>query len=234
MDYLEEVKRFGITLDDSEVKLISKNLPEYLFTKLMSQAISPDIEHLKICDCSKPYRKSAEKLAIKNNIELYKKRGMKERDDNNEIYNNYIQQAKDREMWKIILNQFKSKNITCSVEQKEIFKVLILFAKKYDFNDPRVFIIVDSLIHQMLSAHRMQLHSNQHGVLNVWYDKNDNKRLSINPVEALKLKYDEAKITSIATLDKIFEGNKIVSVNFRDEMIEAYKNRHNLKETEDN
>jgi len=203
----ENLEEFNLSSDD--MKNIVKHLPEYLFTKLMAQAVKPDINHLKICECAKPYLEEATKQAVKNNSNLYYSRKLDENDDTKSIYNKYVSDAYEKVRWQIIAKRMEDENKLCAIEEQEIFKTLILFSKKYDLNDPRIFVIVDALTHQMLSAHRMQLYSNEHGVLNIWYDKNDNKRMSMNPVEELKLKYDEARINAIAILDRIMEGSKV-------------------------
>jgi hypothetical protein len=203
-----------VELSNTNLNQCEQFLPKYLFEKLLSQACRPDAEHLRVCECSKKYLPKAQEQALSQSMKEYDNANMKERDEDGAILKRYKEFATEERAYDIVANYCKSKDIQCEVERKEIFKTLVLFAKKYDFNDPRVFVIIDSLLHQMLSAHRMQMYSNRHGILQVWYDKMQNKRISLSPVEMMKLKYDEARIDAIATLDKIMEGNKNINLTY--------------------
>ena len=164
-----------------------------------------NVEHISNCDC--------QQANVKSQYIKYFEEEMADLIHNNHQNNKHlIEIRKEHAMDKAIISvarYCRENEIKCSVERKKLDYQLSFFNKKYDLSDPRVFTIVEALMNQMLSVHRMQQYSNVNGILNVWYDKNDNRRVSINPVEEMKLKYDDARISAISTLDKIMEGQKL-------------------------
>lgn len=164
-----------------------------------------NLEHLSVCHCQRErIEKEFNNIFNKELEELKKQDKLK----NTALVDNRYDYAKDMAV-KNISNECVRKRTLCPIEINKINQTLKYFNDKYDLKDPRVFIIVESLMNQMLTAHRMQLYSTSKGVVQHWYDKEGNKRYSINPVEEIKLKYNEAKIKSIEILDKIMEGSKI-------------------------
>ena len=202
--------------ENNDDNMISKSTADVFDTFDDSLLSVCSIEHLSCCDCQKDLiTKYYNDFLTEEMIELEK--------NNNQDNQDLISSRKDY-VWHKSLKKVslycKEKNVKCSIEKDKLLNTLKIFGSKYDLSDPRIFTIVEALMNQMLSVHRMQQYSNNTGILNIWYDKNDNKRVGINPVEELKLKYDEARISAIATLDKITEGEKIninlQSINIED------------------
>ena len=168
-----------------------------------------NIEHISICNCQRAF--------VESKYRYYFNEEMNELIKNKQEENkNLIEVRKDYAMEKALKDVSRhciENNIRCSIERNKLKNHLHYFNEKYDLSDPRVFVIIEALMNQMLSVHRMQQYSNVKGIINVWYDKNDNKRVNINPVEEMKLKYDEARISAIAVLDKIIEGSKNINMN---------------------
>lgn len=166
-------------------------------------------EHLSYCTCQQSAIKSRQKELFELDLEELKKNGLEE---NTEL-------IKERQMQlslkakREVAEFCTENNIKCHLEEGMILEQLTYFEEKYTLSDPRVFVVLESLFRQMLSAYRMQLHSNQKGILNIWYDKEGNKRYSLNPVEEIKLKYDEARIKAIETLNKMIEGEKSTTLH---------------------
>jgi len=103
----------------------------------------------------------------------------------------------------------QSNSIRCMLEQEEIKTVVELFSNKYDLNDPRVYMVVQSLINLKLSAIRMQKHANVNGISYEVFDAEGNRRIELSPVEEAKRKYDETVIKSVQILNNIIDGEKI-------------------------
>ena len=166
-------------------------------------------EHLSYCDCqAKRIKEEADKIIVNELKELEDKNQL----HNIELINERIEYA-NRLALKRVGHYCEKNRITCPIEEEKIKQNLEYFNKAYDLTDPRVYIIVDSLLHQMLSAHRMHMHSNTKGILNIHYDKLGNKSYSLNPVEEVKRRFNETLVRGIETLNKIIEGEKHFNVN---------------------
>ena len=195
---------------DSKVQAIKGVTPDD-FADLISICNS---EHLSYCNCQKDKVDEKIKILWQGQLEDLK---LKKLIDNEEVVAERKDYCKAFAL-KSIGKECELKEIRCPFEKIKIERLMSHFMTRYDLKDPRVIVVIESLLQQMLSAHRMQLHSNAKGILSIWYDKQGNKRYNLNPVEEIKLKYDEAKIQAIATLDRMIEGDKlsISSVTVKD------------------
>lgn len=211
--YVQElfINNMEIVNDNSELKTTPTNTPNLSRDILIESLLSTcNIEHISNCSCQRSNVDSKYKELFEQEMNDLIKRGS---ETNNSLVEARREYAKDKAV-KLVADYCKNNSIKCPIERAKVIQHLTFFESKYDLSDPRVFVIVESLLHQMLSAHRFQQYSNEHGVLNIWYDKQDNKRISLNPVEQIKLDYDRARIDAISVLDKIMEGEKI-NVNMK-------------------
>lgn len=113
----------------------------------------------------------------------------------------------------IVAEQCIVNNVKCPQESREVFQTTYLFAKKFDLDDPRVYMIVKSVLSHQLSVYRMQLQSNHKGILQTVVDEEGNTTYTLNPVEDSKMRFDNSIISAIEKLDKIISGEKRVNVN---------------------
>lgn len=193
----------------SDVEVVKNNnylVEDEFFSNLASAC---NEEHLSYCNCKLPAIQTRVAELIRDDMKEMISKGI---EGNAQVLEERAKQCK-RQAIKEVANECVNKGITCEIEKKLISQQLGYFKDRYNLKDPRVFVVLESLFRQMLSASRMQLHSNQKGILTTWYDKNGNKRLSLNPVEEIKLKYDEARINAIETLNKMMEGEKTTNIN---------------------
>ena len=105
-------------------------------------------------------------------------------------------------------------NIRCHLEKREIINTIKVFDSKYNLSDPRVFIVVRSVLNHQLSSYRMQKYSNEYGVISEQFDREGNRSFILNPVEHAKRKFDEAMVSAMATLNNMIEGQKVTSFNY--------------------
>ena len=159
-------------------------------------------KHLEVCDC----QKSAIDLAIDD----IRKRDSDKREElkDDKIALDYREIAYVREAKKFIAKLCVDERTRCPIETREIMSVLEIFMNRYDFSDPRVFMIIKSVVNHTLSSHRMQKFSNFHGVVQELFDRNGNMSLVLNPVESSKQKFDESIVKAIEVLNRVIDGNK--------------------------
>lgn len=110
-----------------------------------------------------------------------------------------------------------SNGIRCPHERFLILDTLKNFdieaSGKYDLTDSNVFLIVRSLLNQLLSAHRMQLYSNFYGVVQQKSDRDGNRFFVLNPVEEAKNRYDNAIVSTVEKLNNVVFGAKSTNMN---------------------
>lgn len=170
-----------------------------LFT---SMAITCDKNHLAVCDCQK----------VKVDL-IYDELLVADEDkrEENKDKPDWLENRKDMyytTSLKIMGKECVKKSIKCPREIKEIVSIVNMFRSKYELSDPRVFMIVKSLVGHKLSAHRMQLYSNSKGIVQENWDRNGNLSYSLNPVEMAKKEFDKEVVKSIEILNKIIDGEK--------------------------
>jgi hypothetical protein len=187
----------------TEVKLPKEVLDEFL-----QSAESINVQHLNYCDCMKVEIEQMYEDVVKQMVD--EKVAALKAENRDAPMSRLIDWAKQKCI-ELVVEQNSGKK--CEIEKKQIFNIVRLFASKYDLKDARAFMIVKSTINHALSSMRMQRCSNTEGVITIWYDKYDNRRLSVNPVEEVKREFDKSVIDAISVLDKIFEGTKNVNLN---------------------
>ena len=162
-----------------------------------------NIIHLRTCNCQHKNITKVSEKAIQNNSKQ-----LNEYKDQPQIYNSRVEAIKDRSL-QIVADYCVEKIVRCPYEIKEIKEIVGLFKEKYKLEDPRVYIIIKSLIAHKLSAVRMQRYSNAKGILQEYQDKEGNLRYALNPVEGAKLAYDNAVIKAVEVLNRIVDGELI-------------------------
>ena len=179
-----------------------------------SMTIICDEEHVKVCDCQQEqYNKTYD-------IVLEQQEKQIREDLTREEYEHFTDDMKVKEIerWKAnakpktykILGELNEKDkVRCSVEKSLILETLSLFTEKYDIRDPRVFLVVRSVINHQLSSHRMQLYTSNKGIVQTLYDREGNPYTQVNPIEESKRKFDESIIKAMEQLTRITEGDTI-------------------------
>lgn len=195
-------------------------------------------EHLSYCNCQRDtimkYVKEFAAADIEYNrlVALHEKGEKVEFPEGTDLQrlsiygNTLLEERKDNQYYlikKILGKRYTLADRRCHIEKKEIQKTIKLFVSNYDIKDIRVYTIVQSVINHQLSALRMQKYSNLHGILQTIYDEHGNKRLAINPVEAEKRKFDEAKVKAIDILSRMIEG---INVNLKTVKIQDVLGTH--------
>jgi hypothetical protein len=200
-------------------KYISKDLLEDYSKMYKSCAIVCSAEHMKVCPCQDDlieeeltYRISKDSYRVENNLDSDQ---CKYRDG---LLRDQVIVDLGRTAEKV--------GLECPVEADLIFSTIYRFDKradgKYDLSDPDVFIILKSMINNMLSAHRMQLYSRRNGIVQTHIDREGNVSFTLNPVETAKLAFDKAQVDAVEKLNRIVFGNKNVNYNIK-EKVEGVK-----------
>lgn len=174
-----------------------------------------DKNHLNVCFCQKKIYNDLFRKCYKTEVTdvLSKQEDLKVEWTNNQkrsVVENGERVAKERAM-DLTIKYCEDNNIRCPVEKDEVVKELNIFYNKYEdiWEDPRIQVVLGSLINFKLSALRMQNYSNKYGIVADEYDRDGNRRITLNPVEAEKRKYDESRIKAVEILDKMIEGSKV-------------------------
>lgn len=166
-------------------------------------------EHLSYCRCQEDKINTLYNEYLKNEI--------KELKDQNLIKNDSVVEVRKKHALnkarQDIAKQCQENNIKCPIEQNEIYQTVALFNKKFDINDPRVYMIVKAVLSHQLSVYRMQLQSNDKGILQRVHDEEGNVTYIINPVEEAKRRLDDSIIIAIEKLNKIMNGEKHFNLN---------------------
>jgi hypothetical protein len=182
-----------------------------LLSRFSEDIILCNEQHLLVCNCQNELYKT---FSIK-----YKEKWFKIIDEEpiNEEEKQYKKNLIEKDLRRNVIRNLgiycEENNIRCLIEKKEVLKTIEIFSDRYDLKDPRVFLILKSIISHQLSAHRMQLYCNHRGILIEREDRYGNVTYTLNPVEEAKRKYNEALTQSIEQLSKIIEGTKNINLN---------------------
>ena len=168
-------------------------------------------EHLRMCDCQKDKVNKAKQELMKNVYEELQNSG--DIDD----------EAIVKHRMKLAFNQAISQvqefciqnNIRCPYEKQLLRDTLDRFKNldAYDLNDPKVYLILKSVLSHQLSAYRMQVYSNYLGMINETHDDLGNTTYVLNPVEEAKRKADDSIIKAVEKLVNMTEGQKLKTIN---------------------
>ena len=181
---------------------IMTDLTDIQKNEFVSMASLCNAKHLEVCSCQNP-------AITKVYQDIYNSDFEKQEEFKDSPY--ILESRRDRyknDAIKHVASLCIKDGVRCSFEIKEILNIIGLFDEKYEMNDPRVFMIVRSLIAHKLSAIRMQCYSSYHGLLQEQFDKDGNSSFVLNPVEESKRKFDDAVIKAVEVLNKIVDGEK--------------------------
>ena len=182
---------------EDEQKQLKTVLDSYVIDRVKIQ----NKNHFESCNCCKEEFKK-----------IYQQKLLEEKQKLNNVID-ITENAKQERLSRVpkktaeILTQVVEGKV-CPYEYDELMGTVNIFRSKYDLNDPRVFSIIKTLLDIQLTAYRMQRESEHYGILLSEYDKNDNPKLVINPVEEIKRRYNETYIKTIEALNKMMDGEK--------------------------
>jgi len=193
----------------TDINLVETDRNLLLNDKFNSLISDCNFEHLSYCPCKSKEVSATYKEYL--DIEL---KDLKQRDltDNKTVLDSRKRHALEQARREVARNCLE-KNVKCELEDSEIKLTLQLFAGKFDLNDPRVYMVVKSVISHQLSVFRMQLQSNYRGILQQNVDKEGNPFYLLNPVEVAKMNFDNSIISAVEKLNKIVYGDKITNTN---------------------
>ena len=162
--------------------------------------------HLEVCNCQKDnYNKIYNHLQIQLNEQITQNTSELVKIDRFK----QLPKITYEELFKLIKNE----DVVCPYEFEIIKKTLTIFISGYDFSIPKVYSIVEGVIDNHLTVHRLQQESNYEGIV-----IKDEKGIYINPVEEAKRRYLESRTKAIEILDRMIEGSK---VNLKLQSVEA-------------
>lgn len=173
-------------------------------TEFFESASFINRDHLDVCDCC--------------DIEIQKLAELDESNINSKFKNDIINHPKaignELEFAGVkAKNQFATiatrNKLKCRYELAYIKSVLALFSNKYDLKDPKVYVIVGSIVRHMLSTYRYDKFSQLKGAMMSYVDKYGVMQYKVNPSEWAKLKYDTEVVNMIEKLNNITEGIKL-------------------------
>jgi len=190
-------------------EVMNKNQEE-LINKFLSLASVCNFQHLALCNChNDKINKYYAEESVKTLSELDEK-------SPKYIIESRLHSARN-EAIKRVEKECLENNVRCPIEQALIKDIIVHYDKSlsgiYDTTDTNVFIIFRSLLNQILSTHRMQLYSNEFGLMQKIVTKDGNERFVLNPVEELKNRVDSMIISSIEKLNNIVYGIKSTNIN---------------------
>lgn len=180
-----------------------------LSEKFDSLISSCDYEHLQYCKCQEKQVIAKYREFLKLEMDDLKEKGLL---DNKTVFESRKVHALGMARKEVAM-QCMDEGIKCHLEREDISLTLQLFGEKFDLNDPRVYMVVKSVISHQLSVFRMQLQSNYRGILQQNVDKEGNPFFILNPVEMAKMNFDNSIIVAVEKLNKIMYGDKVVNTN---------------------
>lgn len=187
----------------SEQQISSKVASLEMYENILSPIT---LVHLDFCNCQKERLREIEKEEYnKELLELRTEDLMKDVTVRDSRLNRSLERAR-----LILVGDCQKANIRCSVEKQIIQKELQMFVnyEKYKLDDPRAYIIIESLMNLKLSEHRLSLHTTNYGSVQSVFDREGNETFKLNPAEEYKMKYNNSRIAAIKELNLIFEGAK--------------------------
>lgn len=164
-------------------------------------------EHISICACQKDKIRDRFNSKLKE-IEKRIKRAKRQKVEEEELEilrNSLLRKAREDTVAEISVECI-SNEIRCPVERDAIKTTIELFNNKYDLIDPRVYMVVKSVINHQLSAHRMQYYSTSYGLMQEHTDRDGNVSYKLNPVEEEKRKFDDSIIKAMEILSRMIDG----------------------------
>jgi hypothetical protein len=191
-----------------EIIKIPQDLQKDYLVMFSNHAVVCNEQHLRVCPCQDKLVDEVSNKLIEDD-EKYK-----QSNNLDEIQSRMRNDGLRRKAIDYVGKQLSANNTTCPVEQDLISSIIYRFDKngvgKYNLSDPDVFMILKATINHMLSAHRMQLFSNKHGIVQR-LETEQGVRFIINPVESAKLQFDKAMVEAVEKLNKIVYGEKSMS-----------------------
>jgi len=104
----------------------------------------------------------------------------------------------------------KHKNEINPLEVEEITNLLKILDNRYDFKDPRVFVIIKQLIDITIATLKIRLDGvGLNGILTTFYSDSSEPYYYNNPALKLKLEHNMAVVRLMSELNKIIEGAKL-------------------------
>lgn len=192
-------------------------LPNEIYNLLRLSVIN-NKRHLEVCNCQNDnYKKIYKHLEDQLNKQITQKTSELVKIDRIK----QLPQITYEELFKII----KDEDIICPHEFEVIKKTLTIFISGYDLSIPKVYSIVEGVVDNHLTVHRLQQESGYEGIV-----IKDERGVYINPVEEAKRRYLESRTKAIEILDKMIEGSKVnirLSVEAKD-IKTLYENKPKL------
>lgn len=185
-------------------KEIKPELKE-IISKLLLNTLIMNKRHLEVCSCMRPYIQ--QKTIINQN--KIKKEILNSYPINSYEIKRILNDYEDKTL-KQILNECINDYVICKYEKDIVIDLVEKFSNRYDFKDPRVFVLFNQLVLHMLDAHRMGFDSLTEGVTTNISDKIGNRVVVVNPSIEVKRRIGDSIVSTIEKLDKIIEGEKSV------------------------
>ena len=180
------------------IKYENKELLKYEKSLISNSIALCNDDHIEICYCQNNFLENKKQELMYKEYEELRKTGEIE---DQSVVNRRLSLAK-KKAFNAVANYCVVNNIKCPIEHQVVKDIIDRFKniEAYDLKDPKVYLIVKSVINQQLSAHRMQLFSSSKGIVQSVYDTNGNHRYILSPVEEAKRKADDSIIKAVEKL----------------------------------
>lgn len=189
--------------------------------KFTPQTSLCNYQHILYCDCQRDRINKCYEETLSENKSDFDEFG-------GEVLNSRLMGYKDRAV-KSVAKFCELNDVRCPYEKALVVEVLESFDVEqrglYDLSNSNVYLILKSLVSQLLSAHRLKLYGDRHGIVIRRFDKDGNGFYSLNPSEEMKLKFDNAVVSAVKVLNDVVFGAKSVNLN-----LEADKDSFSLKD----
>ena len=195
--------------------MMTTNVPDVWdnkFNSFKSMLAPVDYEHLKTCPCMRDRVLEEVRVQTEKEMATWESEGVESKSVKDQRLHNARIEA-----YKVVAAETIAEERRCSLERFVVVDILTHFDKDtgglYDFSNSNVYLIMRSLVSQILSAHRMQLHSDRYGIVQEHADRDGNVFFELNPVELAKARIDKQIVDCVEKLNNIMYGTKSLNVN---------------------